>query len=219
MEEGGWARRRKTRRPGWTSLAEIRAKPPVSLRSSIWAAVEGAAVGGAESGVVCLVEGGEPGVKEAAGGRVGDEADLVAEAGQADHDRGMDGADVIAAAGGHGGVGGVAKDDGVDLVGVVVFVVRVGGRCGAGGSAGGTGIGAAGGAVGVRGVSQGEEDRGERGGGGEDGEQDGGGTERLATGEVKGWSGADGRSGGLVHGEMVLEGAGSAAARVGCSLL
>ena len=49
----------------------------------------------AKRGVACLVEGGEPAVEEAAGGGVGDEAHLVAEAGQANEDGGVNGADVV----------------------------------------------------------------------------------------------------------------------------
>jgi hypothetical protein len=40
-----------------------------------------------------------------------------------DDDEGVDGADVFSALGGNGGVGGVAEDDGVDLVGVIFVVV------------------------------------------------------------------------------------------------
>ena len=49
----------------------------------------------ARRAVACLVEGGEPGVEELAGGGVGDEADLVPEAGQANEDGGVNGADVV----------------------------------------------------------------------------------------------------------------------------
>ena len=62
-----------------------------------------------------LVEGGEPAVEEAARGGVGDQAHLIAEAGQANEDGRVNGADVVSRAGGHRSVGWITKDDGVDL--------------------------------------------------------------------------------------------------------
>ena len=89
----------------------------------------------AKRGVACLVEGGEPAVEEAAGGGVGDEAHLVAEAGQVNEDGGVNGADVVSRACGHRSVGGITEDDGVDLGWIVFLVVSLGGsRCGAGGT-------------------------------------------------------------------------------------
>ena len=74
-----------------------------------------------ERGVACLVEGGEPAVEEVAGGGVGDEADLVAETGQANEDGGVNRADVVSRAGGYRSVGGIAEDDGVDLVRIALY--------------------------------------------------------------------------------------------------
>ena len=89
----------------------------------------------AKRGVACLVEGGEPAVEEAAGGGVGDEAHLVAEARQANEDRGVNGADVVSLAGGHRSVGRITEDDGVDLVWIVVVIrIRRGSVRGVGGS-------------------------------------------------------------------------------------
>ena len=70
-----------------------------------------------------------------AGGGVGDEADLVAEAGKANENGGVNGADVVALAGGDGSVGGITEDDGVDLVWIVFVVVGGGSGCGVGGTA------------------------------------------------------------------------------------
>jgi hypothetical protein len=119
--------------------------------------------------VVCLVEGGEPCVEKAAGGAVGDEAHLVAEAGQVDDDEGVNGADMVAAAGGYRSVGGIAEDDGVDL-GWIVFVVGSG--CGAGGTVSPGGVW---GEVNTSGVAKAIEDREERADGSYGGEQDGSG--------------------------------------------
>ncbi len=150
----------------------------------------GVGEGVGEGGVAGLVEGGEPVVEEVAGGGFGDEADLIAVAGEADEDEGVDGADVVSAAGGAGCVGGIAEDDGVDLGGIVVLV-------GGGGGGGGGGVaGATGGAMGGGGVGEGAEDEGERDNGGCDGEQDDSGAERLAGGEIEAGSGAGGGAAG-----------------------
>jgi hypothetical protein len=82
-------------------------------------------------GVACVVEGGKPAVEETPGGGVGDEAHLVTEAGQANEDGGVNGADVISPLCRYRSVGGITEDDGVDLVGVVFIVV--GGGSGSGG--------------------------------------------------------------------------------------
>jgi hypothetical protein len=105
----------------------------------------------AKRGVVCLIEGGKPAVEEAAGGCVRDEAHLVAEAGQANEDGGVNGADMISRTGGHRSVGWISEDDGIDL-GWIVFVVV--GRSGFGSGVGRTG---AGGEMGMSGVTQGIE--------------------------------------------------------------
>src|SRR5438552_2764485 len=144
----------------------------------------------AKRGVACLVEGGEPAVEEAAGGGVGDEAHLVAEAGQVNEDGGVNGADVVSRAGGHRSVGGITEDDGVDL-GWIVFLV--GSRGGSGCGAGGTGsAGAAGGEMCMSGATQGVEDGGGRRVGGYGSEQDGSGAERLAAGDIEAGSGGGG---------------------------
>jgi hypothetical protein len=115
--------------PGWTSLAESRLKPPVCRRSSICAAAAEASANIGQSvakcGVACLVEGCEPIVEEVAGGDVGNEAHLVAEAGQVNEDGGVNGADVVSPADKHRSVGGIAEDDGVDL-GWIVFLSAAG---------------------------------------------------------------------------------------------
>lgn len=152
----------------------------------------------AERGVAPVVEGGEPAVEEAAGGGVGDEAGLLAEAGQVNDDEGVDVADVVAVAGGGGGVGGVAEDNGVDFV-FVVFIV--GGR-GGGGSRGGAGSAGAGGAgVLPAVVTQGVDDGGEGEDGGHGGEQDGFGADGLGAGEIEAGSGGSGGAGweGMLH--------------------
>jgi len=197
-----WSRRRKTRTPGWTSLAERSAKPPVCWRSSNLRGGSGGERDGgksaAERGVAPVVEGGEPAVEEAAGGGVGDEAGLLAEAGQVNDDEGVDVADVVAVAGGGGGVGGVAEDNGVDFV-FVVFIV--GGR-GGGGSRGGAGSAGAGGAgVLPAVVTQGVDDGGEGEDGGHGGEQDGFGADGLGAGEIEAGSGGSGGAGweGMLH--------------------
>ncbi len=67
-----------------------------------------------------------------AGGGGGDHAEVFAGAGQDDEDGGVDGADVVALVGGHGGFVRVAEHDGVNLVGIVfvVFVIVVPVCCG-----------------------------------------------------------------------------------------
>jgi hypothetical protein len=111
----------------------------------------------AKSGVARLIEGGEPAIEEAAGWCVGDEAHLIAKAGQANEDGGVNGADVVALASGYGSVGGIAEDDGVDLRWIVFLVGSRGvSRCGVGRTSG-----VAGGEKRVSGVSQGIDDRGE----------------------------------------------------------
>src|SRR5580704_7994548 len=153
----------------------------------------------AKRGVACLVEGGEPAVEEAAGGGVGDEAHLVAEAGQAHEDGGVNGADVVSPAGGHRSVGGIAEDNGVNLRGIVFVVVGRGSGCGAGetGSAG-----AVGGEVRMSVVTQGIEDRGEHSSSGYDSEKDGSRAERLAASDIEAGSGESGDAvaEGLLHG-------------------
>jgi hypothetical protein len=153
-----------------------------------------------EGGVAGLIEGGEPVVEETSGRRVGDEAHLVAEAGQVNENEGVNGADVFSPPGGDGGVGGITEDDGVDLVGIVLVVIS---RGGTGGCAGGTiGSGFAGGQIWMPVVAEGIEDGGERSDGGNDREQDGSRAERLASSEIEAWSGESGDSGGqrLLHG-------------------
>ena len=117
-----------------------------------------------------------------AGGGVGDEADLVAVTGQANKDGGVNGADVVALAGGDGCVGGITEDDGVDLVWIIFVIVGGGSGCGVGGT---SGAGAVGGEACTPVVTQGIEDRGESGDGGEGSEQDGSGAERLAADEIE----------------------------------
>src|ERR1700723_668998 len=151
----------------------------------------------AKRGVARLVEGGEPAVEEAAGGGVGNEAHLVAEAGQANEDRGVNGADVVSRPCGHRSVGGITEDDGVDLGWIILLVGSRGGSgCGAGGT------GSAGAEMGMFGVTQGIEDRGERGNGGHGSEQDGSWAERLAACDIEAGSGESGDAGGerLLHG-------------------
>lgn len=110
----------------------------------------------------------------------------------------MNGADVVAVAGGHGSVGGIAEDDGVDLVGIVFVVVGGGSRFGVGGT---RGAGVVEGEMCTSGVLHGIEDRGESSDGGDGGEQDGSGAERLAGGEIEARSGErrDFRRQGLLH--------------------
>ena len=95
--------------PGSTSFAESKLKPPVCRRSSNCAAVaEARATFGRATrkcGVACLIESGKPVVEEVASGSVGDEADLVTEAGQTNEDGGVNGADVVSRAGGHRSIG------------------------------------------------------------------------------------------------------------------
>jgi hypothetical protein len=67
-------------------------------------------------GIACLIKGGKPVVQEVAGGDVGDEAQLGAEARKANENGGVNGADVGSGASGHRSVGGIADNDGVDLV-------------------------------------------------------------------------------------------------------
>src|SRR5258708_36053523 len=135
-----------------------------------------------------MVEGRERAVEEVAGGGVGNEAHLVAEAGQVNEDGGVNVADVVSRAGGHRSIGGITEDDGVDL-GWIVFLV--GSRGGSGYGAGGMGsAGAAGGEMCMFGVTQGIEDRGERSDGGYGSEQDGSWAERLAASGIEsggGW--------------------------------
>lgn len=76
--------------------------------------------GSLEGGFIGLVEGREPVVEQMAGWGVGDQAGLVAEAGQVHDDEGMDGAGCLVATGWAGSVGGIAEDDGVDLVGIIL---------------------------------------------------------------------------------------------------
>jgi hypothetical protein len=111
----------------------------------------------AKRGVACLVEGGEPVVEEAPGWCVGDEAYLIAKAGQANEDGWVNGTYVVSWTGGYGSVGGIAEDNGVDLRWIVFLV---GGRGSPGCGVCGTG-GVAGGEMCMSGVSQGIEDRGE----------------------------------------------------------
>ena len=142
-----------------------------------------------------MVECGEPAIEEATGGSVGDQAHLVAEAGQANEDGGVNGADVVSLAGGHRSIGGITKDDGVDLGGIIFLV---GSRGGPGCCAGGTGsAGAAGGEMCMSVVTQGIEDRGEHSDGGHGSEQDGSGAERLVADDVETGSGECGEVLGL----------------------
>ena len=142
-----------------------------------------------------------------AGGGVGDEADLIAVAGQANEDGGVNGADVVALAGGHGSVGGITENDGVDLVWIIFVVVGGGSGCGVGGT---SGAGAVGSEVCTSVVTQGIEDRGKSSDRGNGSEQDGSGAERLASGEIEARSGErrDFRRQGLLHmgGPWVSEG-------------
>jgi hypothetical protein len=104
-----------------------------------------------------------------------DEADLIAEARQANQDGGVNGADVVSGAGGHRSVGGIAKHDGVNLVWIVIV---------------------AGGEMCMSGVTQGIEDQGERTDGGNGSEQDGSGAEWLAASDIEAGSGECGAVGG-----------------------
>ncbi len=145
-------------------------------------------------GIPCLIKGGKPVVEEVAGGCVGDEAQLGAEARKANENGGVNGADVGSGASGHRSVGRIANNDGVDLVWIVLVVP--------GGS--------------TSGVTHGIEDQGERTDGENDREQDGSGAERLAAGDIERGSGdwvmvlrlsrgePDGRrSGGVGHTDSV----------------
>ena len=136
-------------------------------------------------GVACLIKGGEPVIEKVAGGGLGDETHLVAEARKANQDGGVNGADVVSRAGGHRSVGGIAKDDGVNLVWIVIVV---------------------GGEMYMSGVTQGIEDQGERTDGDNDREQDGSGTEWLAASDIEAGSGERGalRGQGLLHAWVVL---------------
>jgi hypothetical protein len=76
-------------------------------------------------------------VEEVAGGGVGDEAHLVAHAGKANEDGGVNGADVGSGRRGHRSTFGIAEDDGVDLVWIVIFFLAGSWSapgCGAGGT-------------------------------------------------------------------------------------
>jgi hypothetical protein len=121
-------------------------------------------------------------------------------------DGGVNGADVVSAAGGHRSVAGIAEDDGVDLVWIViVFLVGSWGdpECGAGGA---ISAGAAGGEMCMSGVTHGIEDRGERTDGDNDSEQDNSGAERLAASEIEAGSGDEPgwrRFGGAGHTDSV----------------
>jgi hypothetical protein len=120
-------------------------------------------------GVACLIKGGKPVVKEVAGGSVGNEAQLVAEAGKTNKDGGVNGADVVSRTSRDRSFRGIADDDGVDLVGVVF-----------------------GDEMYMSGVTQGIQDQGKSSDGGNDGKQDGSGGERLAGGDVEGGAGERG---------------------------
>lgn len=152
----------------------------------------------AKRGVACLIEGGKPVVEEVARWGVGDEAHLIAVAGKANQDRGVNGTDVVALAGGDGSVGGITEDDGVDLVWIVFVVVGGGRGCGVGGT---SGVGAVGIVVCTSVVTQGIEDRGESNDRSNGSEQDGFGAKRLASDEIEARSGErrDFRRQGLLH--------------------
>ncbi len=151
--------------------------------------------------VGCLVKGGKPVVEEMTGGGVGDEAHLVTGARKANEDGGVNGADVVPAAGGHRSVGRIAEDNRVDLVRIVI--VGLVGRwdapdCGIGGT---ISPGASGAEPCMSGMTQGIEDRGERTNGDNNSEQDGCGAERLAASDIEAGSGEHGEIGGqaLLH--------------------
>ena len=71
-----------------------------------------------------------------AGLGVGDEANLVAEAWQANKDGGVNIADMVSRAGGHRSVGRITENDSVDLGWIVFLVSRRGGSGCGGGRAG-----------------------------------------------------------------------------------
>jgi hypothetical protein len=207
IAEGVWSRSRKTTDAGLDLFGREQVEaagllPELDLCSGRGGERDiGQSV--AKRGVVCLVEGGEPAVEEAAGGGVGDEAHLVAKARQANEDGGVNGAYVISPAGGYRSVGGITEDDGVDLGWIIFLVVRRGGSgCGAGGTGS---AGAAGGEMCMFVVTQSIEDRGERSDGGYGSEQDGSGAERLAAGDIEAGSGESGDAGGegLRHGSSL----------------
>jgi hypothetical protein len=108
---------------------------------------------------------------------------------------------VVSPAGGHGSVGGISEDYGVDLGWIVFLVGSPGGTgCGAGGSR------SAGGEMCMSVVTQDMEDQGERTEGGHGSEQNGSGAERLAAGDIEGGSGERRDSGveGLLHRWVIL---------------
>jgi hypothetical protein len=115
---------------------------------------------------------------------------------------GVNGADVISSSGGHGSVGGIAEDDGVDL-GWIVFLVGIRGSpgCGAGRTV------SARAEMRMSGVTQGVENQGECTDGSHGGEQDGSWGERLAAGDIEAGSGESGVAGleGLLHRWMILK--------------
>ena len=197
---GVWSWSRKTRTPGWTSLAESRCEaagllPEFHLCGG-HRAESNIGQSSRERGVGCLVKGGKPVVEKMAGRGVGDETHLVAGARKANEDGGMNGADVGSAAGGHRSVGRIAEDNGVDLVGIVIVVLAGSWdapNCGAGGT---ISAGASGGEMCMSGVTQGIEDRGERTDGDNDSEQNGSGAERLAASDIEGGSVKYGEIGG-----------------------
>jgi hypothetical protein len=117
-------------------------------------------------GIACLIKGGKPVVEEVAGGCVGDEAQLGAQARKANENGGVNGADVGSGASGHRSVGRIADNDGVDLVWIVIVFLAH-----------------------TSSVTHGIEDQGERTDGDNDSEQDGTGAERLAAGDIEGGSG------------------------------
>jgi hypothetical protein len=148
--------------------------------------------------IACLIEGGKPAVEKMAGGGVGNEAHLVAEARQTNEDGGVNWANVVSRAGGHRSIGGIAEDDGVYLR-WIVFVVA---SCGSGCSAGGTGsAGAVGGEVCMSVVLQDIEDCGERRDRGNDSKQEGSWAKGLAASDIEAGSGESGGFGGqgLLH--------------------
>ena len=101
-------------------------------------------------GVARLIKGSKPVVEEVAGGSVGNEAQLVAEAGKMNEDGGVNGADVVSGARRHGSLCGIADDDGVNLVWIVL-----------------------GDEMYMSGLTQGIQDQGKSSDGGNDREQDG----------------------------------------------
>lgn len=105
---------------------------------------------------------------------------LVAEAGQANEDGGVNGADAVSRSGGHGSIGGITEDDGVDLGRIVFLIISLVSGCG-----GMSSFGAIWGEMYLSIVLQCIEDRRQRRDCGDDSEQDDSWKERLAGGDIE----------------------------------